>query len=151
MNKYQHSVVRTYEVGETLTPPNVMFNILYGNITPTVILCLSKVSSVSIVSHYKLDTTGVRSLEEVKHLSSSLCVHISSGDHPASCPMGTGGPFPGGVKRGLRVTLTSHPHLVPRSIPSRSCISSSPWHCMAIAGQILLKVHYSRVKYTYMF
>jgi len=28
--------------------------------------------------------------------------------------MGTGGPFPG-VKRGRGVTLTSHPHLVPRS------------------------------------
>jgi hypothetical protein len=28
--------------------------------------------------------------------------------HPASCKMGTGGPFPG-AKRGRGVTLTTHP------------------------------------------
>jgi hypothetical protein len=33
---------------------------------------------------------------------------------PASYPMGTGGPFPG-VKHIWDVTLTTHPHLVPRS------------------------------------
>jgi hypothetical protein len=27
--------------------------------------------------------------------SSSLCVQIGSGAHPASCTVGTGGPFPG--------------------------------------------------------
>jgi hypothetical protein len=30
-----------------------------------------------------------------KGFSSSLCVQTGSGAHPASCPMGTGGPFPG--------------------------------------------------------
>jgi hypothetical protein len=36
--------------------------------------------------------------------------------------MGTGGPSPG-VKRGRGVTLTTHPHLVSRSIMSRSYMS----------------------------
>jgi hypothetical protein len=45
--------------------------------------------------------------------------------HPASCPMDTGGPFPG-VKRGRCVTLTTHPYLVPRPWMSRSYSSSPP-------------------------
>jgi hypothetical protein len=46
------------------------------------------------------------------------------------------GPFPG-VKRGLGVTLTTHPHLVPRSRMIRSYTSSPPWCCMACTGQLL--------------
>jgi hypothetical protein len=54
-------------------------------------------SSVSIVSGYGLDdrAIGVRSPAETKDFSSSLCVQTSSEAHPASCTMGTGGPFPG--------------------------------------------------------
>jgi hypothetical protein len=44
-------------------------------------------------------TNGVRSPTEAEDFSSSLCVQIGSGAHPASCPMGTGGPFPGGKVR----------------------------------------------------
>jgi hypothetical protein len=29
-------------------------------------------------------------------ISSNLCVQTGSGAHPASCTVGTGGPFPGG-------------------------------------------------------
>jgi hypothetical protein len=58
--------------------------------------------------------TEVRSPAEAKYFSSSLCAQTGSGAHPASCPMGTGVPFPG-VKRGRGVTLTTHPNLVPRS------------------------------------
>jgi hypothetical protein len=81
-------------------------------------------SSVSIVSDYGLDdrVIGVRS--GTKNFSSNLCVQTGS-DHPASCTMGTGGPFPG-AKRGRGVTLTTHPHLVPRSRMSRSYTSSPP-------------------------
>jgi len=61
-----------------------------------------------------MDLTGVRFLPEAKDSSSSLCVQTGSEAHPASCTMGTGGPFPG-VNRGLGVTLTTHPHLVLRS------------------------------------
>jgi hypothetical protein len=41
-------------------------------------------------------------------------VQTGSGAHPASCPVGTGGPFPG-VKRGRGVTLTTNLDLVPKS------------------------------------
>jgi hypothetical protein len=43
-----------------------------------------------------------------KDFSSSLCVHTGSGAHPASCTVGTMGPFLW-VKRGRSVTLTTHP------------------------------------------
>jgi hypothetical protein len=58
----------------------------------------SQVSSGSIVSDYGLDdrAIGVRSPARAKDFSSNLCVQTGSGAHPASCTMGTGGPFPGG-------------------------------------------------------
>jgi hypothetical protein len=62
-------------------------------------------SSGSIVSGYGLDdrAIGVRSPAREKEFSSSLCVQTSWGPpaeaHPASCTMGTGGPFPGGKAR----------------------------------------------------
>jgi hypothetical protein len=59
------------------------------------------VSSGSIVSDYGLDdrAIGVRSPAGAKDFSSSLCVQTGSGSHPASCTVGTGGPFPGGKAR----------------------------------------------------
>jgi hypothetical protein len=68
-----------------------------------------------------------------KNIFCSLCVQTGSGAHPASCTMGTGGPFLG-VKRGRGVTLTSHPHLVPRSRMSRSYTFSPPSTCVACRG-----------------
>jgi hypothetical protein len=55
------------------------------------------VSSGSIVSDYGLDDRAieVRSSAGAKDFSCSLCVQTGSGAHPASCTMGTGGPFPG--------------------------------------------------------
>jgi hypothetical protein len=52
------------------------------------------------VSDYGLDDRAieVRSPAGVKDFSSSLCVQTGSEAHPASCTMGTGGPFPGWVK-----------------------------------------------------
>jgi hypothetical protein len=59
---------------------------------------MSRVSSGSIVSDYGLDdrAIGIRCPAEAKDFSSSLCVQTGSGAHPASCPMGTEGLFPGG-------------------------------------------------------
>jgi hypothetical protein len=37
-----------------------------------------------------------------KDFSSSLCVQTDSEDHPASCTMGTGSPFPGAKPRPKR-------------------------------------------------
>jgi hypothetical protein len=58
-------------------------------------------SSVSIVSDYWMDdrVIGVRSPAGEKDFSSILCVQTGSGAHPASCTMGTGGPFPRGKAR----------------------------------------------------
>jgi hypothetical protein len=41
-------------------------------------------------------TVGVRSPPEVEDFSSNLCVQTSSGAHPASYTVGTGGSFPRG-------------------------------------------------------
>jgi hypothetical protein len=70
-------------------------------------------SSVSIVSGYGLDDRAirVRSPAGAEGFSSILCV---SGAHPASCTMGTVGPFAGGKARPGRDADDS-PHLVPRS------------------------------------
>jgi hypothetical protein len=85
-------------------------------------------SSGSIVSDYGLDdrAIGVRSPAWEKDFLSNLCFQTDSGAHPASCTMGTGGPFPR-AKRGRGVTLTTHPHLIPRSRMSRSYTASTPW------------------------
>jgi hypothetical protein len=58
---------------------------------------MSQGSSGSIVSDYGLDVRaiGVRSPAQAKDFSSIHCVQTGSGAHPASCTMGTGGPFPG--------------------------------------------------------
>jgi hypothetical protein len=99
----------------------------------------SRGSSVSIMSVYGLDdrAIGIRSPAGAKEFSSSLCVQTGSGARPASCTMGTGGPFPG-AKRGRGVTLTTHPDLVPRSGMSRSYISSPQSASMACSGTALL-------------
>jgi hypothetical protein len=53
------------------------------------------------VSDYGLDdrASGVRCPAGAKDFSSSLCVQTGSVARPASCTMGTGGPFPGGKAR----------------------------------------------------
>jgi hypothetical protein len=60
-------------------------------------LLRSRVGSGSIVSDYRLDdrAIGFRSPAGAEDFSSILPVQTDSGAHPASCTMGTGGPFPG--------------------------------------------------------
>jgi hypothetical protein len=96
-----------------------------------------RVSSGSIVSGYGLDDPSieVRSPAEAKDFSSSLCVQTGSGAHPASCTMGTGGPFPM-AKRGRGVMLTTHPHLVPTSRMSRN-YTFPPRAFVACSGRAL--------------
>jgi hypothetical protein len=50
---------------------------------------------------YGLDDRAieVRFLAVAKDFSSNLCVQTGSGAHPASCPIGTEGPFPGAKAR----------------------------------------------------
>jgi hypothetical protein len=56
----------------------------------------SRGSSCSIVSDYGLDDRG--SIPD-RGRGFFFCVQTGSGAHPASCPMGTGGTFPGGKAR----------------------------------------------------
>jgi hypothetical protein len=58
-------------------------------------------SSVSVLSDYGLDARAiqVRSPAEARGFSSKFCVQTSSGAHPASCTLGTGGPFLGDKAR----------------------------------------------------
>jgi hypothetical protein len=73
------------------------------------------------VSDYRLDdrATGVRPTAEAKNFSYNLFMQTSSEANPASYPMGTEGPFPGGKERSGRDADRSL-HLVPRSRMSRS-------------------------------
>jgi hypothetical protein len=77
--------------------------------------CKEPCSLDSIVSDYVLDDRAieVRSPSGAKDFSSNLFVQTGFGAHPASCTMGTGGPFPGGKARPGRDAELS-PHLVPR-------------------------------------
>jgi hypothetical protein len=61
----------------------------------------NRVSSDSTVSDYGLDdrAIGARSPAGANDFPSILCVQTGSGAHPASCTMGTGGPFPGDKAR----------------------------------------------------
>jgi hypothetical protein len=72
----------------------------------------SQVSSGSIVCDYGLDDRAieVRSPAGAKDFSYNLCVQTGSGVHPASCTMGTGGPFPGGKTRPGRDADHSPPY-----------------------------------------
>jgi hypothetical protein len=82
-------------------------------------------SSVSLVSDYGLDYRATEVWSPAEDFSSNLCSATGSVVHPASCPMGTGDPFPA-VKLDRGLTLTTHPHLVPRSWMSRSYTFSPP-------------------------
>jgi hypothetical protein len=114
-------------LAERVTSPEEGFCSLSLSIYPVIWSIRSRGSSGSIVSDYRLDDRAieVRSPAGTNDFSSILCVQTGSEAHPASCTVGTGGPIPG-AKRGRGVTLTTHPHLVPRSSMSRSYTSSPP-------------------------
>jgi hypothetical protein len=59
----------------------------------------SRGSSGGIVSNYGLDDRAIEVRSPTEDFSSSPCVKTGSGAHPASYPMGTGGPFHGGEAR----------------------------------------------------
>jgi hypothetical protein len=104
------------------------------------------------VSDFGLDdwATGVRSPAGAKDFSSSLCIQTGSEAHPASCKWVPGVLSPG-LKRGRGVTLTTHPHQVPRSWMSRSYTSSPPIATRACSGTAfrLLCVKWSEVRTIY--
>jgi hypothetical protein len=75
--------------------------------------------------------TGVPSPAGAEGFSSSLCgVQTASRAHPAFCPMGTGGLFPG-LMRGNDLKVTTQPHLERRS----RTIAEPPSASMASGGK----------------
>jgi hypothetical protein len=105
--------------------PEYVHNTSGYNCTKSNQFLWSRVSSVSIKSGYGLDdrAAGVRSPAGEKDFSSSLCVQTGYEAHPASCTMGTGGPFSGSKARPGRDADHSPPSM-PRSWMSRSYTSS---------------------------
>jgi hypothetical protein len=79
---------------------------------------------------------GVRSPAEAKNVSSSFCFQTGSEVHPASYPLGTGSPFPGGNAQQGQDSDYS-PHLVPRSRMSTNSTSSPPC-CLHVCSGIAL-------------
>jgi hypothetical protein len=94
------------------------------------------------MSDYGLDdrAIGIRSPAGAKDFSSLLCVQTGSGAHPASCTMGTGGPFPGGKARPGRDADHSPP---PRSWMSRSYISSPPKRLQGVERDCFAQVQFT--------
>jgi hypothetical protein len=127
METYRKLKENTSSLLQELIPtvPNTVYLIIPGLFNDR-----SRGSSVGIVSDYELDNRAieVRSPTGAEDFSSSPCLQTGSGAHPASCTMSTGGSSPG-VKRGRGVTLTTHPHLVPRLSMSRS-YNSTPVMCL---------------------
>jgi hypothetical protein len=89
----------------------------------------SRVSSGSIVSDEGLDDRGSIPGKDKGFFLYPLC--LGPTQPPVQCVPRVLSP---GVKRGQGVTLTTHPHIVPRSWMSRSYISSPPRASMACSG-----------------
>jgi hypothetical protein len=96
-------------------------------------------SSVSIVTGYGLED---RAIEVRFSAEAKLFFPLTSVSRPALGPTqppvqwvpGVNSP---GLKRGRGVTLTTHPHLVPRTRMSRSYTSSPPLASVACSGTTL--------------
>jgi hypothetical protein len=90
------------------------------------------------VSDYGLDDRAieVRSPTGAEDFSSSSCVQTSSGDHPASYPMGTGGPFPGGKARPGRDADHSPPSSAEVKYEQELYLLSSHVPPRHVAGQL---------------
>jgi hypothetical protein len=91
-------------------------------------------SSVIIVSDYGLDDRAI----VVRSRQRQRIFPLTSVSRPALRPNQPPVQWVPGLKRGRGVTLTTHPHLVPRSIISRSYTSSPPSSSMACSGTALL-------------
>jgi hypothetical protein len=75
-------------------------------------------------------------IAEARDFSSSFYVQTGSEAHPASCTVGSGVLSPG-VKRDRGMTLTTHPHLLPRERMGKSYKSSPPSAFVACSGTAL--------------
>jgi hypothetical protein len=104
-----------------------------------IFVCRSRVSSGRIVSDYGLDD---RAIEVRSPVGAKEFFPLASVSRPALVP--TQPPvqwvpvvLSPGVKHGRGVTLTTHPHLIPRSRMSRSYTPLPPSASMACSGTAL--------------
>jgi hypothetical protein len=121
---------QTYALDRAVTQYNIHYTYIVGDCPPpsTRPRCDPQITPLSILS---------------------LCVQTGSGAHPASCTMGTGGPFPGAKAR-PGVTLTTHPYLVPRRRMSRSYTSTPPTPLRRVVGQLsAFSVHSNELRLTH--
>jgi hypothetical protein len=103
----------------------------------------SRGSSGSIVSDYGLDDQEieVRSPTGAEDFSSNPCIQTGSGAHPASYPMGTGGPFPFGKAWPGRDANHSPPSSAEVKYEWELYLlfpHAPPWH---VAGQLYLYLY----------
>jgi hypothetical protein len=106
----------------------------------------SRGSSVSIVSGYGMDdrAIAVRSPAEARDFSFSLCIQTGSGAHPASCKICTEG------KARLGREPDRSPHLVARSLMSRSCTSSLSCATIGLWWDYFYGLNFASVATAYM-
>jgi hypothetical protein len=98
---------------------------VFNDIKRVIIRLMSRGSSGSIVSDYGLDDRG-----SIPDRGRGFFI-LASASRPALVPTQTPiqwvpGVLSPGIKRGRSVTLTTHPHLVPKLSMSRSYTSSPP-------------------------
>jgi hypothetical protein len=92
-----HSFLYTHEITIRFTSTNVFS---YQN-QPFLSLLFNVGYTLQVVSDYGLDDRrlGLDPWQRQNDFFSNLCIQTDSGAHPASWPMGTGGPFPGAKAR----------------------------------------------------
>jgi hypothetical protein len=84
-----------------------------------------------------------------KDFSCNFCVHTGSGAHPASCTMGTVGPFPGGKARPER-NADHSPHLY-RGVEWVEAIYSLPLRVHRCVVGLLSAFIYQYILYPFIF
>jgi hypothetical protein len=87
-------------VFRTLTLQETVKRSLFKELTRLHVTCNLKFGRLIVLWFDRV--IGVRSSAGARDFSSILCVQTGSGAHPASSPMGTGGPLPGGKARPWR-------------------------------------------------
>jgi hypothetical protein len=100
-------------------------------------VCCEPGSSVNIVSGYGPDDRGFDPLQRQKDFSSILCVQIGSRAHPASCTVGTGGPFLRAKSRSVRDVDRSHQSSAEVENEQKLHLLSPFVACMACDGTAL--------------
>jgi hypothetical protein len=98
-------------------------------------------------SGYGLDDRAieVRSPADAKDFSSILCVQTGSGAHPVSCPVSTGGPFPGAKFRPGR----DADHSPPSSAAVENELELYLLSTQALSWRVVGQLSFNEIYFTY--